>query len=264
MTSSSFEIQRVRHPLKARRLQVLRRETVSANIVRITLGGADLADFNSASFDDHVKLMLPPPGHAELVLPVLGPDGPALPEGAPRPVMRDYTPRRFDPQACELDIEFALHGDGPAAGWAAQATPGQTVGIGGPRGSFIVPKDFDWHLLIGDETALPAIARRLEELPAGRQALVVLAVDEADHRPLDSAAAVQLQWVAPTAQALIAAVANLHLPEGEGYAWAAGEARAMARVREVLVGPLGIDPKRCRCAAYWKTGAVAHHQNLEA
>lgn len=262
-SSSSLEIQRVRHPLKARRVQVLRREPVSANIVRITFGGADLADFNSASFDDHVKLLLPPPG-AELVLPVLGPDGPTLPEGAPRPVMRDYTPRRFNNQACELDIEFALHGDGPAAGWAAQATPGQTVGIGGPRGSFIVPKDFDWHLLIGDETSLPAIARRLEELPAGRPALVVLAVDPADRRPLASAAAVQLQWVAPTTEALVAAVADLRLPGGDGYAWAAGEARAMARVREVIVGPLGIDPKRCRCAAYWKTGAIAHHENLSA
>jgi NADPH-dependent ferric siderophore reductase len=178
--------------------------------------------------------------------------------------MRDYTPRRFDNRACELDIEFALHGDGPAAAWAARALPGQTVGIGGPRGSFIVPKDFDWHLLIGDETALPAIARRLEELPAGRRALVVLAIDAADCRPLDSAAAVQLQRVAPNADALVAAVADLRLPEGEGYAWAAGEAHAMARVREVLVGALGIHPKRCRCAAYWKTGATAHHENLEA
>src|SRR6266568_4230449 len=78
--------------------------------------------------------------------------------GSGAPVMRDYTPRRFDAVQRELDIEFALHGDGPAATWAAQAAPGQRVMIGGPRGSFIVPTDFDWHLLIGDETALPAVA----------------------------------------------------------------------------------------------------------
>lgn len=261
-SSSSLEVQRVRHTLKARRLQVLRRAQLSPNIVRITVGGPDLAEFVSASFDDHIKLMLPAPGQTELVLPTPGPNGPSLPEGAPRPVMRDYTPRRHDAEANELDIEFALHGDGPAAAWAAQAMPGQVVGIGGPRGSFVVPTGFDWHVLIGDETALPAIARRLEELPASAQALVVLAVAEADRRALSSAAQVTLQWTDPAEAALLDAVAALRLPAGEGYAWAAGEARAMARVREVLVGPLGVDPKRCRCAAYWKQGASGHHENL--
>jgi NADPH-dependent ferric siderophore reductase len=179
-----------------------------------------------------------------------------------RPVMRDYTPRRFDAAARELDIEFALHGDGPAAAWAAQARPGQVVGIGGPRGSFVVPTAFDWHLLVGDDTALPAIARRLEELPAGRRAHVVLAVDEADRRTLHSAAELQVQWVAPGEGAMVAAVRALARPAGEGYAWAAGEARTVAQVREVLVNDWQLDPKRCRCAAYWKTGATAHHENL--
>jgi NADPH-dependent ferric siderophore reductase len=256
-------VQRVRHALKVRRVQVLRTHTLSDNVRRITLGGPELADFVSASFDDHVKLMLPAPGLDTLVLPVAGPNGPELPPGAPKPVMRDYTPRRFDSQACELDIEFALHGDGPAARWAAQAQAGQEVGIGGPRGSFVIPSDFDWHLLIGDETALPAIARRLEELPAGSQVLAVLAVAEADLRALASAAEVQLHWVAPEAQALLSTLRDLALPAGEGYAWAAGEARSMAAVREVLIHTLGIDRQHCRCAAYWKEGAISHHENLQ-
>ena len=258
-------VQRVRHTLKVRRVQVLRTHTLSANIRRITLGGPELADFVSASFDDHVKLMLPAPGQNTLVLPVAGPNGPELPPGAPKPVMRDYTPRRFDSQAYELDIEFALHGDGPAARWASQAQAGQEVGIGGPRSSLVIPSDFDWHLLIGDETALPAIARRLEELPAGSQVLAVLAVAEADRRALASAAQVQVQmhWVAPEGEALLATLRSLALPAGVGYAWAAGEARSMAAVREVLIHTLGIDRQHCRCAAYWKEGAISHHENLQ-
>lgn len=262
-TSSSRETRRVRHPLKARRVHVLRTLRLSPHIVRVTFGSPELHDFTSLGFDDHVKLMLPQPGQAELVLPAPGPNGPSLPEGAPRPVMRDYTPRRFDPQAGELDIEFALHGDGPAALWAAQAQPGQTVGIGGPRGSFVVPTDFDWHLLIGDETALPAIARRLEELPAGTQALAVVAIDPADQRALATAATLHLQWVAPTREALLQAVSALALPAGTGYAWAAGEASAMAQVRELLIRHHGVAREHCRCAAYWKTGASNHHENLQ-
>lgn len=263
-TSSPRETRRVRHPLKARRVHVLRTQRLSPHIVRVTFGSPALHDFVSLGFDDHVKLMLPQPGQAELVLPVPGPNGPpSLPEGTPRPVMRDYTPRRFDPKAGELDIEFALHGDGPAAIWAAQAQPGQTVGIGGPRGSFVVPTDFDWHLLIGDETALPAIARRLEELPAGTQALVVVAIDPADQRALATAATLHLQWVAPTREALLQAVSALALPAGTGHAWAAGEASAMAQVRELLIRHHGVAREHCRCAAYWKAGASNHHENLQ-
>ena len=197
MTDSLLEVRRVRHELRRRRLQVSRVTRLSPHIVSITFTGPDLAGFVSASFDDHVKLMLPPPGVSELVLPELGPDGPSFPEGAPRPVMRDYTPRRFDAAALELDIEFAIHGDGPAATWAAQAQPGQMVGIGGPRGSFLIPEAFDWHLLVGDDTALPAIARRLEELPAGKPVTVVLGVAPVLRRALSSKADVTLHWVEP-------------------------------------------------------------------
>lgn len=93
--------------------------------------------------------------------------------------MRDYTPRRFDLKTGELDIDFVLHGDGPASTWAAQAQPGQTLHIGGPRGSMVVPDMFDSYLLIGDETALLAIARRLEELSANCRATVVVEVENA-------------------------------------------------------------------------------------
>lgn len=235
-------VQRVRHELKRRELQVLRVEALSPHVRSITFTGESLADFVSASFDDHLKFMLDADG--------------------PTPVRRDYTPRHFDTAARELTIEFALHGDGPVAHWAAQAAPGQRVSVGGPRGSFVIPIDYDWHLLVGDETALPAVARRLEELPAGAQAIVILQVDAADRRALRSAAAVQLQWVSSSAE-LIASVRALALPAGEGYAWCAGEAAVMTTLRQVLVDDKGHNRHAIRAAAYWKQGSAAHHENLE-
>jgi len=237
-------VQRVRHELKRRDVQVVRVETLSPHVRSVTFGGESLADFVSASFDDHVKLML------DL--------------GGAEPVRRDYTPRRFDPVARELTIEFALHGDGPAARWAEQAAPGQGVTIGGPRGSFVIPLDGDWHLLVGDETALPAIARRLEELPAGaRVTAIVQVADPADRRQLATDADLDLDWVSDDA-ALLEAVRQLTLPPGEGYAWCAGEARTAAELRRILVQDKGHSPGAIRAAAYWKQGAAAHHENLEA
>lgn len=241
--ASRSRVQRVRHEIKRRDLQVLRVESLSPNMKRVVLGGEALAGFHSASFDDHIKFMLD--------------------VGAAEPVRRDYTPRHFDAAAGELTLEFALHGDGPAASWAAQAAPGQRATNAGPRGSFIIPLDYDWHLLVGDDTALPAIARRLEELPRGARAIVILQVpDVADRRSLASQADVALQWVSNTTE-LVAAVHALTLPAGDGYAWCAGEAGAMATLRKILVDEKGHDRHAIRAAAYWKHGAVAHHENLE-
>ena len=245
LTRPTQRVQRVRHEIKRRDLQVVRVDAISPHFQRITFAGVALADFVSASFDDHVKVFLDTAVGIE-------------------PVRRDYTPRHFDTAACELAIEFALHGDGPAANWAAQATPGQTLSIGGPRGSLVIPTDFDWHLLVGDETALPAIARRLEELPSTTRAIAVIHVaDAADQRPLPSAASVSVQWVAE-AHALVETVRALELPSGEGYAWCAGEASLMAALRRVLVEEKGVDRHAVRAAAYWKRGAIAHHENLDA
>ena len=242
-STPTSRVQRVRHEVKRRDVAVARVEDISPNFRSVTFTGDSLADFTSLSFDDHVKF-------------ILGGD-------APTPVMRDNTPRRYNAATGELTIEFALHGDGPAANWAAQAAAGQRVTIAGPRGSMIVPIDWDWHLFVGDETALPAIARRLEELPAGAKATVLAQVEEADRRTFESAADVTVQW-AHSADELIEAVRSMQLPSGAGYAWCAGEARAMAAVRRVLVEDKGHDRYAIRAAAYWKQGAAAHHENLEA
>lgn len=263
-TPYPLAVERVRHEIKVRRLTVQRIDPVSPHFLRIRFAGDTLRDFISSSFDDHAKLMLPATPGQPLVLPQPGPDGLALPPGAEKPAMRDYTPRQFDRAAGTLDIEFVLHGDGIASRWAESARPGDEVGLGGPRGSFVVPTGFDWHLLVGDESALPAIARRLEELPDTAQAIAVIETGDAgDRRTLSSRARVQTHWIDTGAtDALARAVAALKLPSGEGFAWAAGEAASIAAVRQALVDGHGLDKARVRASAYWKRGSVGHHETL--
>lgn len=258
LSAADLVVERVRHPLAARHLQVVIRTLVSPGFVRLTLAGPDLAGFVSAGFDDHLKIILPQPGQERPSLPSMVDGRPVFPD--PRPVLRDYTPARFDADAGELDIEVALHDAGPASDWAATAFVGQWVGIAGPRGSLVIPTGFDWHWLMGDETALPAIARRLSELPAGTAATVRIQVrNPADQRVLTSAAQLDVAWVSD----LGAAVEALSVPAGVGYIWAAGEHAEMVALRKTVLDKPGVDAKRMRIAAYWKRGVSDHHENLE-
>jgi NADPH-dependent ferric siderophore reductase len=245
--------QRVRHQPRRRVLDVLRVEKIAAHMIRVTLGG-DLDGFLSLGFDDHVKLFFP--------------TGKVGADGEPEFESRDYTPRRYDPNANTLDIEFVLHDAGPATRWAEQARPGQTLRIGGPRGSFVIPLTFDWHLLIGDDTSLPAIARRLEELPAGMRALALVEVDgAADEVTLQSAADMSVTYVHrngadPGATDLLSrALASIELPRGDYYAWVACESLTAKALRAQLIANHGANPKWIRAAGYWRRGAVAVHEN---
>jgi len=178
--------------------------------------------------------------------------------------MRDYTPRRFDPVRRELDLEFVLHGAGPAGTWAAQAQPGQYLGVGGPRGSFVVPAGYDWHLLAGDDSALPAIARRLEELPAGTRAIALIETTHPEAKlPLATRADADVRWTAKGAPGGLAqAVRNLALPAGEGYVWAAAESAVARALRQAVVDH-GVDKRRIRVSSYWKQGESAVHETHE-
>ena len=115
-TTTVRTARRVRHETKMRLLQVREVSRLTPKMVRVVLGGEALAGFVSAAHDDHVKLFFPQPGHDKPVLPTPTPNGPVYPEGAARPAARDYTPRRYDPAANTLTIDFVLHGEGPAAG----------------------------------------------------------------------------------------------------------------------------------------------------
>jgi NADPH-dependent ferric siderophore reductase len=239
---SQRRVTRVRHELRVRQLTVARVAALGASMVAITFTGDELAGFTSLSFDDHVKLMLP------------SPDG--------EPARRDYTPRHFDAERSELTIEFVLHGHGAASDWARQAQAGQTVTIGGPRGSMIIPTDCAWHVLAGDTSALPAMHRRLAELPPGARVFVIGEVaDPGDERRFETQADVQVQWVR-NADAWLAALRALELPPGEGFVWCAGEAATMARARDVLLNEKRHPLEAMRVSAYWKAGAPAFHESL--
>ena len=260
--------QRVRHTLRFRELTVHQVQRVTPHLVRITLGGDALEGFTSPGFDDHVKLFFPDEATGALTLPTVGPDGPIWPEGR-KPTMRDYTPRHFDATTQTLQIDFALHEAGPATRWAEQAAVGQRLGVGGPRGSFIVPTAFDWHLLIGDDTALPAIARRLVELPTGAHALVLAEVDSAaDQVELPSAADVDITWVhrndarpAAGTPPLLAALHAARLPTGAFHAWIGCESAHAKALRAHLIDECRAHPKWIRASGYWRAGTAATHDS---
>jgi NADPH-dependent ferric siderophore reductase len=260
---------RQRHKVALRRLDVLRVTDLSPSMRRVTLGGPELEGFTSLGFDDHVKMFFAAPGETSPVLPVVGPDGLAFPESGPRPLARDFTPRRHDPQAGELDIDFALLHDGPASRWAAQAKPGDSAWIAGPRGSFIVPFDFDWHLLVADETGLPALARRLEELPQGSRALALVEVGGAEEELLlPRPPGVEVVWAhraagAQPGAALLAALPVLAFPDGDYFAWLACESSAAKQLRGVLVDERSANRRWVRAHGYWRRGAVAVHDDFD-
>ncbi len=260
--------QRVRHELRRRTLTVRRAERITPHCIRVTLEGDALQGFASAGFDDHVKLILPD-ANGTIDFPVPADAGGPAPD-APRPTMRDYTPRHHDAAAGTLVIDFALHDAGPATAWALQAAPGQQVGVGGPRGSMVVPLAFDGYVLIGDDTALPAIARRLAELPAGTPVLVLAEVDgPADEQPLPTAADARIHWVhrqgaePGTASVLLDALRPLALPAGDIHAWVACESAVAKALRAHLVGERGVHPKWIRASGYWRRGSAATHDTHE-
>ncbi len=250
--SAAPEIRRVRHETRRRQLTVKRLERLGSKMLRVVAEGEELQGFTSLGFDDHVKLFFP---------------GPADASADAKPPMRDFTPRRYDPAAGELWIDFFLHDDGPAGSWAAQAAVGQNITVGGPRGSAIIPVDgIDTHLLIGDETALPAIGRRLEELPPGSRAICV--VETADGRagyPLASAAKIEVHWVprtvgtATAAAGLIEALRKVPLPPERCFAWAALEMQAARAMRRHLIAERGFDKHWVKAAAYLQRDGEGIH-----
>jgi NADPH-dependent ferric siderophore reductase len=246
-STQHHRIERVRRETQRRSVTIAAITDITPRMRRITLAGDDLAGFESSAYDDHIKLYFP--------------------AASSDVISRNITPRRFDSSARTLDVDIALH-DGPVANWARDAAIGSPAWVGGPRGSYVVAADFDWYLLMGDETALPAIGRRLEELPAGSRAIVIVEVaDVSDEQPLASRAAVQVTWCQRGAEApgttdhLRPALAKLDLPPGDGYIWAACESDAAAKLRADLIAR-GARREWLRVSAYWKRDAADVHETL--
>ncbi|HMR30567.1 MAG TPA: siderophore-interacting protein [Geminicoccaceae bacterium] len=247
-TPTGHRITRHRHEIRWRRLTVKQKTRITPGMIRILLEGEDLADFVSLAPDDHVKLSI---------------------ETGGEPERRDYTPRHFDPAARTLAIDFAVHDAGPATQWAIDAAPGEVLEIGGPRGSAVVSPTFDWWLLVGDETALPAIGRRIEELPEGTAVVSVVAVtDEREQQAFATRARHEAIWVhrpldrADDPAPLLAALRGIALPAGDGFVWIAAEARVARAVRDELVGSRGHPMAWTKAAGYWRKGVADAHDKL--
>jgi NADPH-dependent ferric siderophore reductase len=252
-------ITRIRYATRRRELTVTQVQAVTPHLLRLSLTG-DFSGFQSLGFDDHIKLFFPDPETGILTVPEPG----TPPGSGPKPVMRDYTPRRFDGQT--LDIEFALHDAGPATAWALNAKVGDILNIGGPRGSMLIPLAYDSYVLIGDDTALPAIARRLEELPAGTKACVVAEVDGLEDRlRFETKADVSVHWVyrqAGYANCLNEALKAMHMPQGDVHVWVACESTQAKLIRQQLIDDHGVNPQWIKASGYWRKGDAGAHDSI--
>ncbi|WP_308721342.1 siderophore-interacting protein [Komagataeibacter xylinus] len=233
-------IERVRHELRRRRLWVAGTERLSPHMIRVTLSGPELAGFTSPAPDDHIRIFLP--------------------DHAGELTRRDYTPRHYDAAAGTLVLDFVNHEGGPAAAWARAAKPGDVLEIGGPRGSRIIRGRIDHWLLIGDETALPAIGRRVEALPAEALVTTIIAVPgPEDEQVFTSCAAHAAHWVhrplaeAAQAHGLLAVLRQVPLVR-RSFVWVGAEAGVARAVRQCLIAEKKVPAAWIRAAGYWVKG----------
>lgn len=258
------------HPLVLRRVEVARVVDVTPRMRRVTLVGPELGAFerdglpmpafDAPWFDDHVKIVLASDGDVASALPVQRAHGIDWPP-APNRQGRDYTPRRWDAAAGKLDLDLVLHGDGPAAAWAQAARPGSELWFVGPKASTVWPDDVDWALLAGDETALPAIGRFLDERPVDVPVQVVVTIGaESARQDLALREGDTVRWVvAPEGDraALDEAVRALEWWSGQVYAWAASESRALLPVRRYLTRERAVPRTHVDVTGYWHAEPAA-------
>jgi NADPH-dependent ferric siderophore reductase len=248
---------------KGRRLNrgtVLRTERLTPHMIRVVLGGEDLAGFGAGAFTDHyVKLLFPQPG-VEYPEPF---DMEKVRAEMPReqwPSVRTYTVRAWDPEAVELTIDFVHHGDKGIAGpWAASVRPGEEIFFNGPGGAYAPSADAAWHLLAGDESALPAIAASLERIPDGVPAHVFIEVaGPEEEQDLRAPAGTELVWLhrgdGQVGDLLVEAVQKLDFPEGEVHAFVHGEAGFVKALRRHLRVDRGLPMERLSISGYWRRG----------
>jgi NADPH-dependent ferric siderophore reductase len=209
---------------------------LTPSMVRVVVGGPDLDGFAAGAFTDHyVKCRF-------------------------GDKTRSYTVRAWDPERRLLTLDFVVHGDRGVAGpWAANAKPGDTLQLAGPGGAYTPSPDADWHLLAGDDAALPAIAVSLSRIPTGVPVFAVVEVDGPEHhQPLQSAGKLAVVWLHrdagpgedPSLQC--DAVKALELPEGQGHAFIHGEASTVRLMRRHLVVERSLPADSLSASGYWK------------
>ncbi|MBZ6251220.1 siderophore-interacting protein [Streptomyces olivaceus] len=247
-----------RKPRRPHTAQVVRTERLTPHMQRVVLGGEGLAAFTADTCTDHYVKLLFPAGGATYPEPF---DMERIREEFPReqwPVTRTYTVRHWDAEHREMTLDFVIHGDEGLAGpWAQRVRPGETVLFMGPGGAYAPDTTADWHLLAGDESALPAIARSLEALPDGARAFVFVEVDgPEEEQKIDSD--VEVVWLhrgdRPVGRALVEAVRALDFPEGRLHAFVHGEAACVKELRRYLRVEREIPREDLSISGYWRLG----------
>lgn len=243
-------------------LEVVRTERLTPHLVRVHAGGPGFAAFSPNDFTDaYVKIVfakpelgLEPPYDVAALRETLAPDD--------LPVTRTYTVRHVDTVAGTVAIDFVVHGDEGVAGpWAAAAQPGDRLAFSGPGGGYAPDPAADWHLLLGDESATPAIAASLEALPAEATGVALIECDGPDDE-LDLVAprGVEVRWLhrgdltTGSTTVLADAVAALGWREGRVQVFAHGERESMKALRGELVGRRGIPRADLSLSGYWARG----------
>jgi NADPH-dependent ferric siderophore reductase len=227
-------------------------------MVRVVLGGDGLEQFEPTPFTDQYENALFVPDGAPYTVPF---DLDAARATAPehRPVGRRYTIRVWDPIERQLAIDFVVHGDiGFAGRWANHAAVGDRLQFVGPTGSYAPSPTADWHLMVGDESALPAIAASLERVRPGTPALVVGVVDGPSHElDLVCPGDVKVHWVHRDTRPgdhglLVAAVEATEFPDGDVDVFVHGEASEVRDVRRHLIAGRGIPREGTSISPYWR------------
>ncbi|OIJ92434.1 siderophore-interacting protein [Streptomyces colonosanans] len=243
---------------KTHSTRVVRTERLTPHMQRVVLGGEGLAGFAADTCTDHyVKLLFPAAG-AVYPEPF---DLQRIREEFPReqwPVTRTYTVRAWDPVHRELTLDFVIHGDEGLAGpWAVRVQPGETVRFMGPGGAYAPDTSADWHLLAGDESALPAIAAALEALPAGAaaRAFIEVAGPQEEQKIVSDVEPVWLhRGSRPVGEALVEAVRALEFPDGRVHAFVHGEAGFVKELRRLLRVERQIPREDLSLSGYWRLG----------
>lgn len=245
---------------KLNRGTVLRTERVTPHMIRVVVGGEGLAGFGAGEYTDHyVKLLFKQPG-VEYPEPL---DMERVRAEYPReqwPTTRTYTVRSWDPEKVELAIDFVHHGDKGLAGpWAARVQPGEEVLFMGPGGGYAPSERADWHLLVGDESALPAIGAALERVPTGAPARVFVEVaGPEEEQELPTPGDAEIVWLhrdgGEVGEALVGAVRDLAFPDGEVHAFVHGEAGFVKELRRHLRVDRGLPLDRLSISGYWRRG----------
>lgn len=238
--------------------EVIERIQLSPSMVRVVLGGDGLDGYTPAPHSDqYVNALFVPEG-----APYAAPFDDETIEGVAaefRPRGRRYTIRSWDPETRRVTIDFVVHGDtGYAGRWANEARPGDILQFVGPHGAYLPDPEADWHLMVGDESALPAIAASLEQIRPGIPVVAIVIVDgPANEQPLDSPGDLTASWIHRTGndtRRVVDAVAGVSFRPGKIDVFVHGEAAEIRAVRKYLVDAHGIDRRGTSISPYWRRG----------